>query len=226
MVEKAVLFDVQETLIREAKEVSQYYSEAIRNAYGFSIDDIRLADYEGYTVQETLAAILAKQGLTRGEIYEKQELFLEELGYAHYNVAGHDRAVLVDGAQDILNRLNKKNDVVIGVATGQLERILRNLFDRAGLNYGNYFKFGAYGNVSESMPKIIDAAIHRASEDYGIDRRHVSFVCGSGRSFTAAQSVGVNAVGIIADRDLGAGLNPGGADHIVGSLKECGRFII
>ncbi len=226
MVEKAVLFDVQETMIRETKEVSQYYFEAIRNAYGLSIDDIRLADYDGYTVQETLDAILAKQGLKRNEIYEKQDLFLEELAYAHYNVAGHDRAVLVDGAQDVLNKLVKRNDVVIGVATGQLERILRNLFDRAGMSYGNYFKFGAYGNASESMPKIIDVALHRASEDYGVDRKHVSFVCGSGRFFTAAQSVGIKAIGVIADRDSRNGLSPGHADHIVKSLKECARFII
>lgn len=225
MAENAVLFDVQNTIVKETKEVSQYYYEAIRSSYGLSIDNIMLADYEGHTVQETLAAILSKQGLTKSEIYARHEFFLEELPYAYYNVAGHDRAVLADGAKDILNRLSKKSDTIMGVATGQLERISKNLSERAGLKYEDYFKFGAYGDASEGMPKIIDVAISKAVRDYGIERRHISFICSSISSLRAAQSVGINAIGVIPDTASMKGLAATRADHIVKSLKGCERFI-
>jgi phosphoglycolate phosphatase-like HAD superfamily hydrolase len=222
---KAVLFDVDNTLIREAKDVSQYYYEAIRSSYGLSIEDIKLSDYEGRTVQETLEEILKSQGLSKAEILEKQELFLEELPYAHYNVAGHDKAILADGAKDLLNRLGKKEEYVVGVATGQLERILRNLFDRVELNYDQYFKFGFYGDTSEHITKILDAAISRAERDYAVRKYDVTFITHSSRYASAAHSVGITAIAVVNDLYSKKDLDHFEAGYIVKSLRECERLI-
>ncbi len=226
MVEKAVLFDVQDTIVREAKDVSQYYFEAIRSSYGLSLDNIKISDYKDHTVQETLADILSKQGLTKSEIYEKHELFLEELPYAHYNVAGHDKAILVDGAKEILNRLGKKDDIVVGAATGQLERILRNMFDRVELNYDHYFRFGAYGDVSESIAKIVDVAIAKAVKEYGIERKHISFVSCSTRLVAEAHSTGVNAICIVKEHHTKKELEEMRGGHLAKSLRDCEKFIV
>jgi phosphoglycolate phosphatase-like HAD superfamily hydrolase len=222
---KAVLFDIENTLVKESKDVSQYFYEAIRSSYGLSIDDIKLSDYEGHTVQETVEDILKRQGLSKEEVMEKQELFLEELPYAHYNVAGHDKAVLLGGAKDLLDRLSKKNDYVIGVATGQLERILRNMFERSGLDYDQYFKFGFYGNTSEHITRILDAAINRAEKDYGVKRQDISFVTNSRRYASAAHSVGINAIAVVTDPYSKKQLDHFEAGHVVKNLKECEKLI-
>lgn len=225
MVEKAVLFDVQDTLIREAKDVSQYYFEAIRSTYGLSIDDIDLSKYEGSTVQETLIDILEKNGQTRDEIYAKLELFIEELTNAHYNVAGHDKAILADGAKNLLNNLNKDKNFVIGAASGQVDRILINQFDRVGLKYDSYFKFGAYGDTAEHITKILETAIDVAMKEYGVKKDHITFISNSKKHVAAAHAFGINAIGVITDEFSRKDLESLGMRHVVKSLNDCRKLI-
>lgn len=226
MAEEAVLFDVQNTLIREVKDVSDYWFEAIRFTYGLSIDNIKIADYEGHTVQETLIDILTKQGISKEEIYAKHEQFLEELPYAHYNVAGHDSVVWVDGAKALLNHLKDDNKIVVGAASGQLEKILKNMFDRDNhLNYDSYFKFGAYGNVSESITKIIEDAVAIAHKEYGLDKHHITFVSNTKRHVHAAHSLAIKSIGVITDPFSKKDLEGIGVAHLVKSLKDVERLL-
>jgi phosphoglycolate phosphatase-like HAD superfamily hydrolase len=221
MVEKAVLFDVQNTLIKEKKDVSQYYFEAVRSSYGLSVDDIDLENYKEMTTQETVIDILEKQGLTRQKAHENMKLFLEELPYAHYNVAGHDHAVLANGAKEFLTYLHKKG-YILGVATGQLERILRNMFDRAGLNYDSYFKFGTYGDADEHITNIIEASIDVAHKEFLVDREHITFISCAGSYLTPAASLGINAIGII---ENGKEKFSSPRVNIVSNLRECEKFL-
>ncbi len=224
MAGKIVLFDAENTLIRESKDVSQYFFEAIRSSYGVSIDDIDLQKYEGLTVQETLISILEANGMGRDEIYGKHDLFLEELPYAHYNVAGHDKAVLVDGAKGLLDTLHRKG-YIIGMASGQLERILRNMFDRAGIKYDSYFKFGTYGDASESMSKILETAIDVAAREFKAEKHNITFISNVKAHVMLAQSRGIKAIGVITDQFSRKDLEHVGVPHIVKSLKDCGKLL-
>ncbi len=224
MAERVVLFDIENTLVRESKDVSTYYFEAIRNAYGLSIDDINLSLYEGLTVQETLIEILSKNGLSKDQIHEKHELFLQELPYAHYNVAGHDSAVLIDGAKGLLQSIHKKG-YVMGAATGQLERILRNQFERAGLNYDSYFKFGTYGDSNEHISKIIETSIDVAHKDFKSDKHHITFVSNVKGHISAAHALGINAIGVITDAYSRKELENVGVATVVKNLKDCEKFL-
>lgn len=224
MAEKIAIFDIDNTLVREWKDVSQYYIEAIRNSYGIMIDDIDLSQYESLTVQETLIEILSKNGLTKDEIYKKHELFLQELPYAHYNVAGHDKVVLVDGAKELLHNLHRKG-YIMGVATGQLERILRNMFDRAGLKYDSYFKFGTYGDASEHISKIIETSVDIAHRDFLADKHHITFISNSRDHVAAAHALGLNTIGVITDQHSKKDLERVGTGRVVKNLKECEKLL-
>lgn len=224
MAEKVVLFDIENTLIRESKDVSQYFFEAIRNSYGLSIEDLDLSAYEGYTVQEALIDILSKNGLSMDDIYDKHVLFLQELPYAHYNVAGHDNVVLIEGAKELIGYLHRKN-YIMGAASGQLERILRNMFDRANMRYDSYFKFGVYGDANEHITKIIETAVDVARKDFKADRHSITFISNSKRHILAAHALGINAIGVITDEYSKKELEHVGVAHVVRSLKDCERLL-
>jgi phosphoglycolate phosphatase-like HAD superfamily hydrolase len=224
MAEKVVLFDIDNTLIREWKDVSAYFFEAIRNSYGLSIDDIDLSKYEGATVQEALLDILEKNGLTKEQIYEKRDLFLQELPYAHYNVAGHDKVALIDGAKDLLNYVHKKG-YVCGAATGQLERILRNMFERAALNYDSYFKFGTYGDADEHISKIIETSIDVAHKDFLADKENITFISSSKEHVVAAHNLGIKAIGVITDQHSREELERAATGSVAKNLKDCEKFL-
>ncbi|MGD0510645.1 MAG: HAD hydrolase-like protein [Candidatus Micrarchaeaceae archaeon] len=224
MAEKVVLFDIDNTLVREWKDVSQYYVETIRNTYGVMIDDIDLSKYEGMTVQETVEGILSANGLNEEEINAKRGLFLQELPYNHYNVAGHDKVELIDGAKDLLQHAHKRG-YVIGAATGQLEGILRNMFDRAELNYDSYFKFGTYGDASTHIKEIIETSIDVAHRDFLADRQNIIFMSSSKDHVVAAQSLGIIAIGVVTDersRKEMEGLTKG---NVAKKLKDCEKWL-
>jgi phosphoglycolate phosphatase-like HAD superfamily hydrolase len=225
MGKKAVLFDIENLLVREAKDVSTYYFEAIRSSYGLSIDDIKLSDYQGMTVQEKLMQILTTKGnLSRDEILEKRDLFMEELPYAHYNVAGHDKAILFDGAKDTLKRFNDKGYIVAS-ASGQLERILNNLFHRADLNYTDIFKCGTYGSDGETMHEIINGAIGAVGKQFEIDKPDITFVGPTKEGVESAKAAGINAVGVMSDPYSRKELEGLTGSQIVKSVKDCEKFI-
>ena len=175
-------------------------------------------------MQEALIDILEKNGLTREQIYAKHELFLNELPYAHYNVAGHDKVVLIDGAKGLLHNLHNKG-YVMGSASGQLERILRNMFERAQINYDSYFKFGTYGDASEHISKIIETSIDVAHKDFLVDKHHITFISSSANHVRAAQALGINAIGVITDEHSKKELENIGVPHVVKSLKDCEKLL-
>lgn len=224
MVEKIVLFDIDNTLIREWKDVSQYYFETIRNTYGLTIDNIDISKYEGWTVQEIANEILSLNGLTEQEIAAKRELFLQELPYAHYNVAGHDKAMLIDGAKELLQHTHKRG-YIMGVATGQLERILRNMFERVGLNYDSYFKFGTYGDASIHMPSIIETSIDVAKKEFHAEKENITFISSSKSAIEAAHSLGLKTIGVVTDQESKRDLEIKGIGTVVKSLKDCEKFL-
>lgn len=211
MAAKVVLFDVENTLIREWKDVSQYYIEAIRNSYGLSID-LKLSEYEGLTVQEAVHDILSKNGLTDDDIKAKSELFLQELPYAHYNVAGHDKALLSDGTKNLLNYLRGKG-YTVGAASGQMERILKNMFERAGLNYEEYFRFGAYADSGKHISDIIGVAIGKALNEFGAEKDQITFISNSNNRTESAKSLGINAIFV------------GDGSATAKNLKECEKLL-
>lgn len=219
-----VLIDPDNSIVREVKDVSQYYMEGIRMVYGVYIDNINLAEFSGMTTQETVAELLHRNGIPEGEINEKLHVFVEELPYEHYNVAGHDAARLGDGAKDALAELARNNELIVGAASGQLERILKNMFERAGLKMEQYFKFGAYGDAAGDMNGIIKAALDKAN-GFGIPKEKTFFVGYSPQSIGAARTLGLHTIGVVTERFTAEQLSQAGAEHTARSPRELPRLV-
>ena len=219
-----VLIDPDKALVREAKNVSQYYMEGIRMVYGVYMDDINLDEFVGRTTQETVIELLKRNGVTKEEIEEKLHVFAEELPYEHYNVAGHDSASLGDGTKEALERLSKDNDIILGAASGQLERILKNMFERAGLKMEAYFKFGAYGDAAVGFDGILNAALGKAN-GFGIPKERIFFVGYSPQSITAAKALGIRTIGMATDYFFKEQLSQAGAEQVTKSPKDIPKLV-
>ena len=88
---KALLLDLA-VLVREQKEVGKFWTENIRNVYGIYLDDIKAADMDG-TVQEILYRNSGARDIQKDDVDAKMELFINEMPYAYYNVAGRDNMI-------------------------------------------------------------------------------------------------------------------------------------
>lgn len=220
----ALLFDVDNTLVRESKDISQYYFEAIRSVYGLYIDGIRVSDYDGMSAKETITSILTRNGQKREEIDAKLEQFMEELPYAHYNVAGHDAAFPMDGAKDLLAFVSKNADIIAGIATGHLERIVKDMFHRAGIDE-SWVRFGSYGNASSDMQRIVEHAVEEVQSKDVTSKESIFLVSSSVYPIRAASSLGIKTIGVCTGRYTSDNLREAGAKAVIKSLKDARKYL-
>ncbi len=218
---RLVLFDVVNTLVVDSKDVSEYVSESIRNIYG-RIIRADLKRYEGQTSQNIAEDILRHDKMPEDEIKAKLNRYMEDLFYTYYNVAGHDRLVLLDGARDLLGQIWKK-DVTIGIATGEAERIVKFRTEKTTIH--GFFKTGAYGNDGKEPVDIVNAAVKRARSDLGIQSSEIALVASSPYLIRAAKKAGIAAVGIANAGYPESDLKSAGADLVVKSLKDRGKIL-
>ena len=215
--DKLALFDVNNTLTKDTKDISEYVAESIRNIYG-TLVDVDLSKYEGMTSQETAEAVLLENGMPKEEIEMKLSRYTEDLFYSYYNVAGHDRQLMLDGAKELLEELSK-NGALIGIATGEAERVARFRLEKTGL--GSYFKFGAFGNEAKSADEIVAKAAEKAKSEFSFSGKAVLVSCYPNFVKAAKQS-GIAPVAVENGKFPGGVLTEAGAEKVIKSLNERG----
>lgn len=218
--DKLVLFDINETLVRDTKDVSEYVSESIRNIYG-TLVEVDLSKYPGMTSQEIAEAVLLENGMPKEEIEQKLVRYTEDLFYSYYNVAGRDRQVLLDGAKELLDDLTKKG-VLIGIATGESEKTARFRLEKTGMS--NYFAFGAFAKDGKSAYDILSRALEKAKSDFAFSGNAV-LVCSYPNFVTAAKRLSIMCVGFAGGKFSEEELGGAGADVVIKSLKDRGRVM-
>lgn len=213
--DKLILFDVNDTLTRDTKDVSEYVSESIRNIYG-TLADVDLSKYEGMTSKEIAEAVLLENGMPKEDIEQKLVRYTEDLFYSYYNVAGHDRQILIDGAKELLEELSK-NGALMGIATGEAEKIARFRLEKAGLS--GYFKFGAFGSEGKSARDILGKALEKAKSGFAFSGDAV-LVCSYPSFVIAAKSLGTRCAVFAGGKFSEAELKDDGADVVIKSLRD------
>ena len=216
---KLVLFDVNGTLVKDYLDVSEYVAESIRSIYGI-LTEVDLSKYDGFTSQEIAESVLLENGFPKEEIDAKLERYCEDLFYSYYNVAGHNKQIVLDGAESLLNELSRKGNALLGIATGEAERVAR--FRLEKVNFSKYFKIGSFGNDGKHIRQIIDKAVSSAKSTYGIDDGF--FVSSAARALEEAKSAGISTIGVAADGKSYADLERI-ADAALASLKDSRKML-
>ncbi len=217
--DKLVLFDVNNILTKDTKDVSEYVSESIRNIYGILVE-LNLSKYPGMTSQEIAEAALRETGMPQEEIDEKLVRYTEDLFYSYYNVAGHDRQILLDGAKELLEELQNK-EVLIGIATGEAERVAKFRLEKTDLS--KYFKFGAFGKDAKDADGIVRIALEKAKNDFTFSGNAIA-VCGDPAFLKASKLAGMMSVGVANGKFSAEDLKSAGADAVIKSLREKGKI--
>ncbi len=218
---KLVLFDVGNILVKDSKDVSEYMSESIRNIYG-RVVTVNLNDYSGWTSQEIAQDVLRKDKMDEAEIKAKLNRIMEDLFYTYYNVAGHDRQVLVDGARELLAQLWKK-DITMGIITGEAERIAKFRAEKTTIH--GFFKTGAYGNDGKTFEEIVRNAVKKAESEFKIGKEEILIVTNSPYMIKDAKAVGVASVGVESGHHSEGELRWAGASLVVKSIKDRGKIM-
>lgn len=157
---KIILFDIDGTILQTNGAGTRAANRAFENIYGISEAMTRI-DAAGKTDHIILQEIFMNE-LNRDfsqqeaeDLYKLYIPFLEE-------ETGKSETTVMPGIPKLLDNLGARKDMVLGVATGNIEQGAWIKLRSAGLDH--HFKFGGFGSDSHIREHLIRKALQRAED--------------------------------------------------------------
>ncbi len=162
---KLLLFDVDLTLIDSARSGRGAMTLAFEQLFGIK-NGMEKVDFAGRTDRAIFRDALAYQNLKwqieREENFKRLYFELLEIEIAKPNSEKH----IEPGVLELLNALRTREDIVLGLLTGNWRQGAQIKLDH--FNLYHFFEFGAFADDSEHRNELPRFAVQRFSEKTGL----------------------------------------------------------
>ena len=163
---KLVLFDIDGTLVDCGGQARLAFRDTLRHVMG-GIGALDAYDFSGKLDPRIVIDLLMSMGLTRDEAAQKmpevRSAYLDRLD----SMLHVEKMRLLPGVADLLNALAARDDVALGLLTGNWEQGGRIKIGRFDLN--RYFAFGSFGDDGFDRNELPPIAMSRATDRHGVD---------------------------------------------------------
>lgn len=219
---RLVLFDIDGTLLNCGRQVGHIFVGALREIYG----GYRRPDgfsFAGKTDPMIVTEMVRAVGLAEDEIVRR----LPRMRQRYIEVLDRDLDPagmrLLPGVIELLDRLVGRDDVLLGLLTGNWQDGARVKLSRFEL--GRYFAFGAFGDDGHDRRSLVPVALERAMRHGGrrFDPEDVLIVGDTALDVDCARAAGVPCVAVATGFTPAEELAAAGADHVYADLLEATR---
>lgn len=215
---RAVLFDIDGTLIRSGGASDRSWQHAFRELHGVEVD-IRKTTGRGLPDPE-VGRQAFRAAIGRDATPEELARLMERrLSHLPDEVERAERYRVLDGAEELLERLVDEG-FLLGLTTGNVEAAAHIKLARGGLN--RFFTFGGYGSDSPDRTELTRIAVRRAATVAGtaVDPAAMRSVGDTPRDVEAGHGAGIRVVGVATGDFSVEQLTGAGADWAIASLRE------
>ncbi len=215
---KLVLFDIDRTLILSNGVGRRAMARTLDHILGAShgLDGVRM---DGMTDPLIFRAAMEAMGYGPAEIDallpEVIRHYPGELARELAPTTPGPKPELIPGAREVLERLTARDDVVIGLLTGNVEPGAWLKLHACGLD--RFFTFGAFGNEGPERDKLPAVAVEKAWEETGhrFAGHEIVIVGDTPHDVTCGRHVGAVAVGVATGLYAAEELRAAGADAVL-----------
>ena len=197
MHKKLLLFDIDGTLLTSGGAGEKALRLGFRDRFGID-DDLTTVEIAGRTDSGIARAMLAAHGFP--ETTETLAKFFD--GYLHYLALELpiQKGALLPGVLPLLDALRQREDIVLALLTGNLERGAELKLTHYGV--WHYFQFGAFADDHHDRNALGPVARARARDLHGIEfPPERIFVLGdTPHDIACARAIGAHAVAIATGR--------------------------
>ncbi|MFN2566853.1 MAG: HAD family hydrolase [Gemmatimonadaceae bacterium] len=218
---KLVLFDIDGTLVwtdgagRRAIHyaLAQVFSCTVPSGYWF----------DGKTDPQIVRELMRLSGHQDDYIHARMqpvfEIYVERLR-AELRAPGYRPRVL-PGVYDLLDQLESRDDVVLGLLTGNLAAGARAKLESVGID-PDRFRVGAFGSDHEDRPTLPELARRRVRERLGleVDGPDIVIIGDTPADVTCGRAVGARAIGVATGRYTPDELRRHGAAAVFTDLSD------
>ena len=197
---RALLFDIDGTLLLSGGAGNRSLDRAIKKVTGRDggMNDVLPDGKTDYLIiEEAFRVNFPDLPLGPKEIEATLEAYLESL---EEEVAASRGFRLMPGVPAVLDACRARGDLLLGLATGNLEEGARIKMERAGL--WEYFSFGGYGSDAIQRTDMVRAAIRRTWEAAGFEvpPERIFVIGDTPHDILCAHEAGVRGIGVGAAR--------------------------
>jgi phosphoglycolate phosphatase len=194
---RLVLFDIDGTLL-SSEGIGR---TAMRRALGsiFGSPGNPAYRYDGKTDRQIVRDVMRLEGHSDEYIDSQMEKVMEVYleGLRENAKSGKFNVRPLEGVAELLDALEPRKDVVLGLLTGNVERGARTKLIAAGIN-PDRFRVNAFGSDHEDRPELPAIAQRRASEKLGldIDGGRMVVIGDTPADIACGRSLGAKAIGV------------------------------
>lgn len=211
---KLVVFDVDGTLIDSQDEIKQAMRQAFTEIDRAAPTDRAILSIVGMSLAEALRHL--DPAASEAEIQHGAEAYRRSV-FAIRDGRGKDGAApMFPGARDALERLHARDEVLLGVATGNVRRGLDHIYEDHDI--GHFFVTHQTADFHPSKPH--PAMLLQALHESGCDARNGAMIGDTEFDMAMGRAAGMVTVGVswgYHDRDR---LHRGGADVIIDRFTD------
>jgi phosphoglycolate phosphatase len=223
---KLVLFDIDGTVLLCDGAGNRAVRRALAEVYGTS--GPREHAFGGKTDRQIVRELLRRDGhaddhidIHMGQALSRYlEILAEELGSP-----GH-RVRILPGVIPLLDALEARSDVIVGLLTGNLLEGARAKLAAVGIDHAR-FEVGAYGSDHEMRAQLPSIARQRAHDSRGhyVDGEDIVIIGDTPADVHCGQSLGVRAIAVATGHYSTAELSASGAFRAFDDLSDTGSII-
>jgi phosphoglycolate phosphatase-like HAD superfamily hydrolase len=215
-----ILFDVDGTLLRCGPQVRSIFSGALLEVFG-TTGDLDSYQFAGRTDDGIVFDLMTGAGLAERRVAELLPGFREVyLGRLERDL---DRAgmEILPGVEPLLERLAGRDEVLLGLLTGNWEPGARSKLARFDLN--RFFSFGAFGDGCRSRHQLPPLALERARQHpgwQGVSPERTMIVGDSVLDVSCALAHGLDSLAVATGFTAAADLERAGARWVIEDLRQ------
>ena len=192
---RLVLFDIDGTILRSNGAGRRAMIAALREVFGVTgPEDHR---YDGKTDPQIVREVMRIEGHEDAHIDERMDALMT-LYLARLERELEDAGTKVyPGIPALLDALERRDDVILGLLTGNLREGANAKLRAAGIDPMR-FRVGAFGSDHEHRPELPALAQRRARETLGItlEGSHIVVIGDTPADIECGRSLGVRAIGV------------------------------
>jgi phosphoglycolate phosphatase len=215
---RAVLFDIDGTLIESGGSSDRAWHRAFADLHDFDVD-VAARTGRGVPDPEVGRQLFVAYLGRDPEPDELARVMARRLEYLPEEVERSPGYVVHDGVTDLLGRLAAAG-FLLGLTTGNVEAAAHIKLARGGLN--RFFQFGGYGSDSSDRAELTRRALERGATVAGepLDLAASASAGDTPRDIEAGHGAGLRVVGVATGAYGVDELTAAGADWAIASLRD------
>jgi phosphoglycolate phosphatase-like HAD superfamily hydrolase len=225
MKQKLILFDIDGTLLKGNSEIHfNAFIEAFRKIFKIDANPDKI-DHAGKTDTRIIIELAEAYGIPRNKVLSKlKEIYKIMINFYKKNVDS-DNGINLNGNVENLLILLKKKGYILGLLTGNLEKIARTKIGKFDLN--KYFDVGSFGEISENRSKLLEVAIKMTESKFrtNLNKENI-FIIGDTRfDVECGKEIGVKTIAVATGTYTLEDLRKYNPDYIFKDFSDIDKII-